>query len=428
MDLLPGMTYLKKLQPRPINRISPILKLQLAIMSLRIFLITLIFAYGVSACGSGSTPSLQPSGTPTSTTIIFPTDTPTGLPTNTATPAPSLTPTHTASPTPTLFVLPGTALPPAPEPILVENAENVSALAAWNETAVADMSWTADGRVLAVANQETINLYDISSRQVIRTLYPRTKELVQIAFSPDGRWLISGSRRGSMEEGFFSTLELWVGPDWKPLGILYDVPRALSRLEFSPDSKTLAIAFSSSVYEDNLVEFLSTINWQINEELHTGTALDVAFALGGRQIAVTPDRYAIRIWDFDELDWIMTKHTSFTGAVTRMSYSPDALTFGSGHYDGKIRIWDIESGTPLLIISTEEVVRDIDFSPDGLLLASGGSFQNAFVRLWDVRSGALLRTLEGHSGGIIQVLFSPDGQYLVSASYNGQLRLWGNRR
>jgi len=369
-----------------------------------------------------------PTERPTATAIIVPTFTPIEEPTETPTLIPTITPTNTASPTPTLYVLEGTTLPPPVAPILVENASDVSALATWHEPTVVDMTWTPDGRFLAVANQETINLYDIQTRQIVRTLYPSTKDLVQIAFSPNGKWFISGSRRGSLEEGFFSTIEIWYGPDWKPLGILYDVPRALSRLEFSLDSEKLAMAFTSHVYEENLIEFLSTINWQIIDQLKPGPVLDIAFSLDGSQIAISPDRYAINMWDFNEEEWIETIFTSFTGAVTRMSYSPDGITFGSARYDGTIRLWDMEIGEQLLIINSEEVIEDLDFSPDGRLIASGGSYQNAYVRLWDASTGALLRTLAGHMDGVIQILFSPSGYYLISASYDGQLILWGLRQ
>ena len=264
-------------------------------------------------------------------------------------------------------------------------------------------------------------------REVLRTLHPRGKELIQIAFSPDGNWLVVGSRRGSLEEGFYSTIELWLGPDWKPLGILYDVPLALSKLAFTPDSLALAMAFTSPVYEDNFVQFLSTINWQVVDELETGTVLDVDFYPAGGMMSVSPNRYAVRIWDFNEEDWIFTQHTSFTGAITRMAFSPDAATFGTGHYDGEIRLWDIETAELLVLMIAEEVIEDIGFSPDGRLLASGGSYQNQNVRLWDVSTGRLLNTLGGHMDGVTQVLFSPDGQYLVSASYDGQLILWGIR-
>jgi WD40 repeat protein len=111
-----------------------------------------------------------------------------------------------------------------------------------------------------------------------------------------------------------------------------------------------------------------------------------------------------------------------------MAVSPDAVTMGTAHYDGEIQLWDIETAEALLSMTTAEVVEDIDFSPDGRLLVSGGSYQNQNVRLWDVSTGALLRTLEGHTDGVTQVLFSPQGHYLVSASYNGQLILWGLRQ
>jgi WD40 repeat protein len=61
------------------------------------------------------------------------------------------------------------------------------------------------------------------------------------------------------------------------------------------------------------------------------------------------------------------------------------------------------------------------------MLASGGSYENSLVQLWSSGSGKLLRKLESQSGGISSLTFSPYGQYLVSASYDGALRLWGIR-
>jgi WD40 repeat protein len=52
-----------------------------------------------------------------------------------------------------------------------------------------------------------------------------------------------------------------------------------------------------------------------------------------------------------------------------------------------------------------------------------GSYDKT-VRLWDAVTGAALQTLEGHSGSVTSVTFSPDGKQVVSGSYDGTVWLW----
>ena len=391
------------------------------------------------ACGL---PALSPVITPTLTletqqsTITTPTRSPTVTATITPsiTPSPSLTPTLTAitptptqtlTPTPLLLALEGTALPQVFAAISLGNAGKVSELVQWSEATVTDLDWAPDGKTLAVASYDSISLYEIQTRTKLQSL-EAGEGIVNVAFSPDGAWLASGHRTGSKEMGYESSIQLWRGPDWQPLGILYWDTRALSSVTFLP-SGSFVTAYSSREDQFNVVEFRNTHTWEITRTLQTGFDLNVIFSPGEALMASVPDRYAVKVWDLEERKLLYTLHTSFTGAVSGLVFSPGGELLASGHYDGAIRLWDVNSGELLATLNTEGVVESLAFSPDSSILASGESYEDGAIRLWEVESGQLLRTLTGHTHAVENLIFSPDGGLLVSGSYDGTLRVWGVR-
>jgi WD40 repeat protein len=394
------------------------------------FFISFVIACTLAACSLFQVEQ-KPTQFSDATVAATETATMTPLPTETPTPSPTptLTSTPTLTPTPTLYVLQDTPLPASSPPIAAGNAAQVSALAEIQLSTVNDLAWTPDSSKLAVATHDRIELFDILTRDNLRTLYPETQGLVGIDFSPafTGSWLVSGSRSGSEQLGYSSWIELWRGPDWQPRGILLGSTRGLSDLAFSPDGKLLATSYASPVEADNIIELYDTYNWIISKTLTTRSALNLAFSPDSNLLAVSPDRYSVRVWDISSGDQVLKIFSSFTGAAKSIAFSPTGTILAVGNYDGAVEFWDVATGTLIQTLQGPAAIESLAFSPDGQVLATSSVFEDNAIRLWSVTTGELLNTLEGHPQGATRLLFSPDGAFLVSGSYNGLLRIWGIR-
>ena len=113
------------------------------------------------------------------------------------------------------------------------------------------------------------------------------------------------------------------------------------------------------------------------------------------------------------------------GPVEAVAFSPDGRHFATGDWDGKLRVWDAESGEVLQNISHGQYVHDVAFDGSGSRLASASSDRT--IRVLDVKTGALLHTLAGHTDAVLSVRFSHDGERLLSSGYDNTAIVWDLR-
>ncbi len=119
---------------------------------------------------------------------------------------------------------------------------------------------------------------------------------------------------------------------------------------------------------------------------------------------------------------------SHSGGIASVHYSPDGKLVASGGGDKFVRVWEAATGKEVLTLKGPSsftcVVR---FSPDGHTVAAAGYEAGAgnAIYLHDVRTGKELPRLPGHaSGGVRRLLFTPDGKQIVSAGFDGHVRVW----
>ena len=139
-------------------------------------------------------PIETPAPASTDTPVPAPTETPAPTPTETPTPTPTQTPALTPTAVP---VLASTPSPPPREPLNPKNAARVAQLARWGKGWVAEVTFSPDGRLLAVASSIGVYLYAAADLSEVRFL-PTDAPMRSVAFLPDGRALASGSRDGTV--------------------------------------------------------------------------------------------------------------------------------------------------------------------------------------------------------------------------------------
>ena len=262
-------------------------------------------------------------------------------------------------------------------------------------TGVQSIAFSPDGKMLVSGgNDHSVRLWEFDSGQLLHVLSGHTNWVNSVRFSPDGHTVASGS--------WDHSVRLWRVRDRQELRMYNGYTNWIFSVAFSPDGRELATGGS-----DKRVRLLR--NPVLPED-------DSNLAVAGKGYSPVPGSSpgtdTIRLTLEGHSDW-----------VWKVALSPDCRSVASAGMDFTARVWDLNSGQILqLLHGHNDGVQAITYSPDSRMLATGGLDHT--ICLWDLDSGRLLTTLQGHTGWCLSLHFSPDGRFLASSGADRTVRLW----
>ncbi|KAG1816705.1 WD40-repeat-containing domain protein [Suillus subaureus] len=193
----------------------------------------------------------------------------------------------------------------------------------------------------------------------------------------------------------------------------------VSAVAFFKDSQRVVVTDSSHVARIWDVEKGALVGGPFGGHWSAESTSPVAVSPDDRRVASSAAD-DIMIWDVDG-DKVLgpLKHKD---TVRSLCFSPDGKRLASGSLDGAVIIWDAGTGAALSTLVNQGTVNCVAFSPDGLKLAFG-TWRN--IRIWSDDNAEPLFDIKAHDDSWVQsVVWSPDGQQIVSGSQDKTVKFW----
>jgi WD40 repeat protein/serine/threonine protein kinase len=277
---------------------------------------------------------------------------------------------------------------------------------------VEHVAFSPDGRRIVTASKDhTARVWDVRTGAAVSPPLRHGHLVWKAAFSPDGRRVVTA--------GHDRTARVWevrsgqaVGPPLPHNGPVVDA-------SFGPDGRWVVTACTDGTAR---LWDAATGAPRTPPLKHASWLYSVSFSPDGRHVVTASNDHTARVWDA-ATGRPTAPPLRHAAAVRSAAFSPDGRRVVTASEDRTARQWDAATSQPAgpPLEHGDRVLRAV-FSPDGRYVSTCSD--DATARVWDAATGGAVTAPMKHRNSVRSASFSPDGRYVVTVSHDHTARVW----
>lgn len=313
------------------------------------------------------------------------------------------------------------------------------------------VAFSPDSKNLASGSYDTnVRLWDLNTQTPLFTCSGHKNSVLSVAWSPDGNHLVSGSKSGELllwnpqtgkQSGNpFIGHKKWINAiSWEPLHLQAPCHRFVSAGHdgdariWDISSRKCIISLTGHTRSVRCVKwggdgfiYTSSEDYTIKVwETTKGILMHDLKGHGGQIFSLSlSTEYTLRTGAFDHTGKTFSsaeemKEAALAKYNKMKGNAPERLVSGSD--DGTIILW-VNQKKRARLTGHQRYVNHVCFSPDGNWVASA-SYDKS-VKLWNGITGNFVTSFRGHVGKVYQISWSADSRLILSGSEDSTLKIW----
>lgn len=270
-----------------------------------------------------------------------------------------------------------------------------------------------DKFIVSGSKNKTVKKWSVKTGQLLSTFEGHEKLVTSVDYSSDSSMIASGSKD--------NTIKIWNADNGELIYTFSDHSYPVTSIDFSPNNKFLVSGSEDKtikIWNLNSGELVKTLN------KHDSYICSVKFSDDGKYILSAGSwGRNIYLWDASNFEFIM-EYSDHLDWITSIDFHNSNKIFASASLDNTIIIWNVKFGSKMQNLKGHSsTISSIDFEPNGEKVVSGGWDKS--IKIWNSQTGELVTTInDAHTDNILDVHFSNNSKYLASCGNDNTIKIW----